>query len=195
MAASSAAPRDSEYSKQRSRNLANHPAKLVSILGTIAPAAGGNSAAGSFGRLFGLAFAGAIMLATFSITLTNMAGASTVLAPQQQRVADVLEDDAELMTNTQLEELLAGQPDAVGLHRSDGSGPRSARDQLRARWTSRAVSGLAFRLALAGPPSRTNSSKLKHDILRASLFAGRGALWGELRRHRQATFRHGRARP
>ena len=39
-----------------------------------------NSAAGSFGLSFGLAFAGAIMLATLSFTFTNMAEASTVLA-------------------------------------------------------------------------------------------------------------------
>jgi len=77
-------------------------------------AAGVNSAAGSFGLSFGLAFAGAIMLATLSFAFTNMAEASSVLAPaEQQRVADVLEDDAQVMSNTQLEELLAGQPEDV----------------------------------------------------------------------------------
>ena len=66
---------------------------------------------GSFGLSFGLAFAGAIMLATLSITFTNMAEDSTVLsAGEQQQVATALEDDAEVMSNTQLEELLAGQP-------------------------------------------------------------------------------------
>ena len=80
----------------------------------VSEAAGVNSAAGSFGLSFGLAFAGAIMLATLSITFTNMAEASTVLPPaEQQHVAQVLEDDAEVMTNTQLEELLAGQPEAI----------------------------------------------------------------------------------
>jgi EmrB/QacA subfamily drug resistance transporter len=77
----------------------------------VSEAAGVNSAAGSFGLSFGLAFAGAIMLATLSITFTNMAQASTVLPPaEQQRVAQALEDDAEVMSNTQLEELLVGQP-------------------------------------------------------------------------------------
>jgi LPXTG-motif cell wall-anchored protein len=77
----------------------------------VSEAAGVNSAAGSFGLSFGLAFAGAIMLATLSISFTNMADASTVLAPaEQQRVAQVLENDAELTTNTQLQQLLAGQP-------------------------------------------------------------------------------------
>jgi EmrB/QacA subfamily drug resistance transporter len=80
----------------------------------VSEAAGVNSAAGSFGLSFGLAFAGAIMLATLSITFTNMAEASSVLSPtEQQRVADGLDDDAELLSNAQLEELLAGQPDDV----------------------------------------------------------------------------------
>ena len=39
---------------------------------------------------------------------------STVLPPaEQQQVADALENDAELMTNTDLEEMLAGQPPAI----------------------------------------------------------------------------------
>ncbi len=77
----------------------------------VSEAAGVNSAGGSFGLSFGLAFAGAIMLATLSFTFTNMAHDSTVLAPaQQEQVADALEEDAELMSNTQLEELLVGQP-------------------------------------------------------------------------------------
>jgi MFS family permease len=80
----------------------------------VSEAAGVNSAAGSFGLSFGLAFAGAIMLATLSIAFTNMAEASDVLpAAEQQRVAEVLEEDAEVMSNTQLEELLAGQPEAI----------------------------------------------------------------------------------
>jgi EmrB/QacA subfamily drug resistance transporter len=77
----------------------------------VSEAAGVNSASGSFGLSFGLAFAGAIMLATLSIAFTNKAEASKVLAPaEQQRVADVLEEDAEVMSNAQLEDLLAGQP-------------------------------------------------------------------------------------
>jgi EmrB/QacA subfamily drug resistance transporter len=77
----------------------------------VSEAAGVNSAGGSFGLSFGLAFAGAIMLATLSVTFTDMAENSTVLAPaQQQQVARALEDDAELMSNTQLEQQLQGQP-------------------------------------------------------------------------------------
>jgi MFS family permease len=80
----------------------------------VSEAAGVNSAGGSFGLSFGLAFAGAIMLATLSIAFINKAEASSVLPPEdQQRVAEVLEDDAQVMTNTQLEELLAGQPEEI----------------------------------------------------------------------------------
>jgi len=77
-------------------------------------AAGVNSAGGSFGLSFGLAFAGAIMLATLSIAFTNKAEASKVLPPaDQQQVADVLEDDAQVMSNTALDELLADEPEDV----------------------------------------------------------------------------------
>ncbi|HEY6736931.1 MAG TPA: MFS transporter [Candidatus Saccharimonadia bacterium] len=77
-------------------------------------AAGVNSAGGSFGLSFGLAFAGAIMLATLATTFANLANSSTVLSPEQQtQVSQALEHDAEFMTNTQLNEALAGQPPAV----------------------------------------------------------------------------------
>ena len=67
----------------------------------VSEAAGVNSASGSFGLSFGLAVAGAIMLATLSFTFTSMAESSTVLPPaEQQQVAEALNDDAELMTNT-----------------------------------------------------------------------------------------------
>ena len=80
----------------------------------VSEAAGVNSAGGSFGLSFGLAFAGAIMLAALSFSFTNKADASAVLSPtQQQTVASALEHDAEVMTNTALEQQLAGQPPAV----------------------------------------------------------------------------------
>ncbi len=80
----------------------------------VSEAAGTNSAAGSFGLSFGLAFAGAVMLATLSIAFTTMAQSSTVLPPDEQsQVAQVLEDDAEVMSNTELEALLVGQPPEI----------------------------------------------------------------------------------
>src|SRR3954452_18764216 len=77
-------------------------------------AAGVNSACGSFGLSFGLAFAGAIMLATLSFAFTNMTQDSTVLSPDQQaQVADKLEHDAQVISNTELAQLLQGQPQEI----------------------------------------------------------------------------------
>jgi hypothetical protein len=80
----------------------------------ISEAAGVNSAGGSFGLSFGLAMAGGVMLATLSLTFTHMAEASTVLPPSdQQLVAEALEDDAQLMSNTQLDGLVDNQPQEI----------------------------------------------------------------------------------
>jgi MFS family permease len=80
----------------------------------VSEAAGVNSAGGSFGLSFGLAFAGAIMLAAMASSFTDMAQSSAVLNPaQQEQVAQALEEDAEIMSDTQLVEQLAGQPEEV----------------------------------------------------------------------------------
>jgi EmrB/QacA subfamily drug resistance transporter len=80
----------------------------------VSEAAGVNSACGSFGLSFGLAFAGSIMLATLSFAFTEMARDSSVLAPdQQEQVAEALDEDAELMSDAQLDEILVGQPPDV----------------------------------------------------------------------------------
>jgi MFS family permease len=80
----------------------------------VSEAAGVNSAAGSFGLSFGLAFSGAIMLASLSYVFTNTAYKSTVLSTSQQKhVATALQKDAELMSNTQLQKQLSGQPKNV----------------------------------------------------------------------------------
>ena len=80
----------------------------------ISEAAGVNSAAGSFGLSFGLAFAGAIMLAALASNFLNMSQSSTVLsADQQTQVAQVLEEDAQIMSDTQLQAQLSGQPAEV----------------------------------------------------------------------------------
>jgi len=66
------------------------------------------------GLSFGLAFADAIMLATLAFGFTNMAAASTMLSPaEQQRVAHMLETDAQILSNTQLEQQLASHPEKV----------------------------------------------------------------------------------
>jgi MFS family permease len=80
----------------------------------VSEAAGVNSAGGSFGLSFGLAFAGAIMLASLSLLFTHYANASTVLSPaEKDKVSTQLQKNAEVMTNTHLESLLAGQPEDV----------------------------------------------------------------------------------
>src|SRR4029450_67215 len=80
----------------------------------VSEAAAVNSAGGSFGLSFGLAFAGAIMLAALSASFTAQADGSTVLsAGPETQVAQVLEQNAQVMTNTQLDTLLAEQPEDV----------------------------------------------------------------------------------
>jgi len=80
----------------------------------ISEAAGVNSASGSFGLSFGLAVAGGVLLATLSLAFTNMTNASPVIpSSQQQQIAQTLEDDAQVISDTQLNELLADEPPAV----------------------------------------------------------------------------------
>jgi MFS family permease len=80
----------------------------------ISEAAGVNSAAGSFGLSFGLAMAGGLMLAVLASTFTSLASQSTVLTPtEQQQVAAVLEEDAQLMSTAQLDALIVNQPAAT----------------------------------------------------------------------------------
>jgi MFS family permease len=95
----------------------------------VSEAAGVNSAGGSFGLSFGLAFAGAIMLASLSLIFTHLANESAVLSPaEQKQVAKGLEKNAEVLTNTHLEQLLAGQPADVKaeiLHINTKARPRA----------------------------------------------------------------------
>ena len=80
----------------------------------ISQAAGVNSASGSFGLSFGLAIAGGVLLATLSLAFTNMTNASPVIpSDQQQQISQSLEDSAEVMSNTQLEKQVAGEPPEV----------------------------------------------------------------------------------
>ena len=80
----------------------------------VGEAAGVNSAVSSFGLSLGLASAGAILLAALSISFTEKSDASTVLPPEDKaQVAQVLEDDAEVMSDDLLTEQLAGQPPEI----------------------------------------------------------------------------------
>jgi EmrB/QacA subfamily drug resistance transporter len=80
----------------------------------ISEAAGVNSAAGSFGLSFGLAMAGGVMLASLAFLFTQLAESSSVIPPaEQQQIATVLQEDAEIMSTTALAEQITGQPEEV----------------------------------------------------------------------------------
>ena len=129
----------------------------------VSEAAGVNSAGGSFGLSFGLAFAGAIMLATLSATFTEMARDSSVLDPaEQEQVADALEHDAQVMTNTRLDELLAGQPEATAdeiVRINNDARPRALQVALLVPILA-ALCGLlnAFRMARQPEPTPSDPS-------------------------------------
>ena len=129
----------------------------------VGEAAGVTSATGSFGLSFGLAFAGAIMLATLSIAFTNMAESSSVLPPaDQQRVATVLEDDAQVMSDAQLEELLAGQPEDIQdeiLASTRRPRPRAPGRLLVSLLAALVGVAIAFRMMRLPDPAESAASK------------------------------------
>jgi MFS family permease len=80
----------------------------------ISEAAGVNSAGGSFGLSFGLALGGALMLGALAFQFTALTNASTVLDPsQKQQISTTLNENAEVMSNTKLEEMLATETPEV----------------------------------------------------------------------------------
>ena len=80
----------------------------------VSEAAGVNSAAGSFGLSFGLAVAGGVMLWALALSFTHMTESSTVIPPdQQQEISATLETDAEVMSNTQLQQQISEEPQAI----------------------------------------------------------------------------------
>jgi EmrB/QacA subfamily drug resistance transporter len=80
----------------------------------VSEAAGVNSASGSFGLSFGLAVAGGVLLAMLSLAFTNKTNASPVIpSSSKQQIANTLEHDAQVVSNTQLEQLLRHERPAV----------------------------------------------------------------------------------
>ena len=80
----------------------------------VSEAAGVNSASGSFGLSFGLAMAGGILLATLAFSFTNLTEASPVIpGDQKAEIATALEEDAEVISDTQFNALLAEEPPEV----------------------------------------------------------------------------------
>lgn len=130
----------------------------------VSEAAAVNSAAGSFGLSFGLAFAGAIMLAALSYTFTAMAQDSTVLAPaDQDQVAQTLEHDAQVMSNSQLQQQLADEPPAIReevVRINSDARPRALQIGLLIPILS-ALSGLVLSLRMARLPDLRPSAAIE----------------------------------
>ena len=104
----------------------------------VSEAAGVNSASGSFGLSFGLAMAGGLMLAVLSLSFTHMVDNSTVIPDRAAtaRISTTLEDNAEVMSNTQLDALLdaraAGGPGGDPAHQHRRAEPLAAGRAARA---------------------------------------------------------------
>ncbi|MGN6695576.1 MAG: MFS transporter [Aquihabitans sp.] len=80
----------------------------------VSEAAGVNSAGGSFGLSFGLAMAGGVMLAVMAFSFTHQTESSSVIPKDQQQVlADVMEHDAEIVSDAQVEAVVADEPQDV----------------------------------------------------------------------------------
>ncbi len=80
----------------------------------VSEAAGVNSASGSFGLSFGLAVAGGVMLWALALSFTNQTQASVVIPPaQKQEISAHMEHDAEIMSNTALQQQIADEPKPV----------------------------------------------------------------------------------
>ncbi len=80
----------------------------------VSEAAGVNSAAGSFGLSFGLAVAGGLLLWVLATSFTNLTYSSNVIpAAQQQQIAAKMETDAEVISNTQLQQQISSEPQDV----------------------------------------------------------------------------------
>src|SRR6185295_18901417 len=77
----------------------------------VSEAAGVNSAAGSFGLSFGLALAGGLMLASLAVVFTSMVNSSPIIpADQKAQISAGLEENAQLLSNTELDALIVNQP-------------------------------------------------------------------------------------
>ncbi|HXN59784.1 MAG TPA: MFS transporter, partial [Acidimicrobiales bacterium] len=80
----------------------------------VSEAAGVNSAAGSFGLSFGLAVAGGLLLWVLAMSFTHLTYSSAAIPPaQQQQIAAEMGTDAEVMSNTQLQAQISGEPQDV----------------------------------------------------------------------------------
>ncbi len=80
----------------------------------VSEAAGVNSASGSFGLSFGLAMAGGVMLAILAFSFTNLTNKSPVIpSSDKQQLSIAMENDAQVMSTSQLNNLIGSQPEDV----------------------------------------------------------------------------------
>jgi MFS family permease len=119
----------------------------------VSEAAGVNSAAGSFGLSFGLALAGGIMLWALAMSFTNQTYASAVIPPaQQQQIATEMNTDAEIMSNTQLQQQIADEPRDV----------QNAVLAINANARNRSLQVALLVPAIAGLLGLVNSFRMRH---------------------------------
>ena len=118
----------------------------------VSEAAGVNSAAGSFGLSFGLALAGGIMLWALAMSFTNQTYASAVIPPaQQQQIATEMNTDAEIMSNTQLQQQIADEPRDV----------QNAVLAINTKARNRSLQGALLVPAIAGLLGLANSFRMR----------------------------------
>ena len=131
----------------------------------VGEAAGVNSAISSFGLSVGLAFTGAILLAAMSILFSAKSDASTVLAPaEKDQVAQVLEHDAQVMSDAQLQEQIADQPPATQeeiLRINDEARPQALQIALLVPLLVSLLGlGLSFRMMRLPDPAPSDAAEL-----------------------------------
>ena len=131
----------------------------------VGEAAGVNSAISSFGLSVGLAFTGAILLASMALLFSAKSDASTVLAPaQKDHVAQVLKRDAQVMSDAQLKEQIAGESPATQqeiLRINDQARPQALQIALLVPLLTSLVGlGLSFRMMRLPDPAPSSSTEL-----------------------------------
>jgi MFS family permease len=131
----------------------------------VGEAAGVNSSISSFGLSVGLAFTGAILLAAMAILFTTKSDASTVLTPvEKEQVADVLEHDAQVMSDVQLQEQIADKPPATQeaiLRINDEARPQALQIALLVPLLVSVLGfGLSFRMMRLPDPAPSKAAEL-----------------------------------
>jgi MFS family permease len=131
----------------------------------VGEASGVNSSISSFGLSVGLAVGGAVLLAALSISFSNKANASTVLSPSDKdHVADVLEHNAQVMSDAQLKKQIADEPPDTQteiLRINEEARPRSLQVALLIPLLVALLGfGLAFRMMALPDPTPSEGAEL-----------------------------------